>query len=180
MSAVTDHLSPRAREILAVAREQLEDEGVDRLSMRSLGERLGMKAPSLYKHFASKEALEAALISIGFEEQAALFGAALSGSREPLVALGSVYREFAKNNPQLFRLMYDRGLNRALLFEGSEDAAAGPAILAAGEDQDLARAAWALAHGMTTLELAGRFPEDADVDAAWRRGMTALESAVRR
>jgi AcrR family transcriptional regulator len=146
--------------------------------MRQLAARLGIRAPSLYKHFASKDALEAALISIGFDEQAVLFGAALEGSPEPLVAMGEIYREFAKENPQLYRLMYDRGLNRALLFEGSEDAAALPAIRAAGEDQDLARAAWAVAHGMTTLELAGRFPQDADLEAAWRRGMTALGSAV--
>ncbi len=180
MTSAPDSLSPRAREIATAARALLEEEGPSGLSMRKLAARLGIRAPSLYKHFASKEALEAALISIGFDEQAELFGAAFEGSREPLVAMGAVYREFAKQNPQLFRLMYDRGLNRELLFEGSEDAAAGPAIHAAGEDQDLARAAWALAHGMTTLELNGRFPEDADLDAAWRRGMRALESAVRR
>jgi AcrR family transcriptional regulator len=175
-----DSLTPRAREIATVARALLEESGPDGLSMRKLAARLGIRAPSLYKHFASKEALEAALISIGFDEQAVLFGAALEGSREPLVAMGKIYREFAKDNPQLYRLMYDRGLTRALLFPGSEDAAAEPVILAAGADQDLARAAWAFAHGMTTLELNGRFPEDADLDAAWRRGLTALESAARR
>ena len=180
MNAALDSLSPRAREIAAVARELLEEAGADGLSMRRLAARVGIRAPSLYKHFASKEALEAALISIGFDEQAALFGAVLEGSREPLIAMGEVYRQFAKSNPQLFRLMYDRGLNRALLSPGSEDAAAAPAISAAGEDQDLARAVWAFAHGMTTLELNGRFPEDADLEAAWRRGMTALQSAVRR
>lgn len=180
MNGAPDSLSPRALQIAAAARELLEEAGADGLSMRKLAARLGIRAPSLYKHFASKEALEAALISIGFDEQAGLFRAVLADSREPLVAMGEVYRKFAKDNPQLFRLMYDRGLNRALLFEGSEDAAAAPAISAAGEDQDLARAAWAFAHGMTALELNGRFPEDADLDAAWRRGMAALESAVRR
>ena len=111
MSSVTERLSPRAREIVAAARELLEDEGVDRLSMRSLGERLGMKAPSLYKHFASKQALEATLISIGFEEQAQAFQAALNSSREPLAAMGAAYRAYAKLNPQLYRVMYDRPLS---------------------------------------------------------------------
>jgi len=37
------------------------------------------------------------------------------------------------------------------------------------------QAAWAFAHGMTLLELAGRFPEAADLDAAWAAGSAALE-----
>ena len=39
-------------------------------------------------------------------------------------------------------------------------------------DQDRARALWALAHGLTLLELDGRFPGDADIDAAWKAGLT--------
>jgi hypothetical protein len=43
-----------------------------------------------------------------------------------------------------------------------------------GGDGDLARAAFAFAHGMTILELNGRFPPGADLDAAWRRGLAGL------
>ena len=49
-------LSPRAREIVAAARELLEAEGS--VSMRRLADRLGIKAPSLYKHLRDKGALE--------------------------------------------------------------------------------------------------------------------------
>ena len=178
MSSVTERLSPRAREIVAAARELLEDEGVDKLSMRSLGERLGMKAPSLYKHFASKQALEATLISIGFEEQAEAFQAALDGSREPLAAMGAAYRAYAKRNPQLYRLMYDRPLNRSLLVAGTEEAASAPSFEAVGGDEELARAAWAFAHGMTIFELNDRFMAGSDLDTAWRRGIDALQAAV--
>ena len=48
-------------------------------------------------------------------------------------------------------------------------------VRAAGGDRDLARAAWAFAHGMTILELNNRFPAGADLDAAWRRGMDSLD-----
>jgi AcrR family transcriptional regulator len=178
VSSVAEHLSPRAREIVAAARELLEAEGVDRLAMRSLGERLGMKAPSLYKHFASKEALEATLISIGFEEQAEAFQAALENSPEPLAAMGAAYRTYAKRNPQLYRLMYDRPLNRSLLVAGTEEAAAAPSFQAVGGDEELARAAWAFAHGMTIFELNDRFMEGSDLDAAWRYGIDALQAAV--
>ena len=180
MGTVTERLSPRAREILAAARELLEEEGAEGLSMRSLGERLGIKAPSLYKHFPSKESLQAMLISIGFEEQAGLFEATLRDSPEPLVAMARAYRDYAIRNPQLYRLMYDSPLNRPLLVPGTEDAAAAPSLQAAGGDEDLARAAWAFAHGMTTLELNARFSEGADVDAAWRRGIELLQAAARK
>jgi len=50
-----------------------------------------------------------------------------------------------------------------------------PVVQAAGGDRDLARAAFAFAHGMMILELNGRFPADADLDAAWRRGTAALD-----
>ena len=68
-SSATD-LSPRAREIVAAARELLEAEGPEGLSMRRVAERVGIRAPSIYKHLPDKQALEAALISAGFEEWA--------------------------------------------------------------------------------------------------------------
>jgi Tetracyclin repressor-like, C-terminal domain len=35
---------------------------------------------------------------------------------------------------------------------------------------------WASAHGMIMLELNGRFPPDADLDAAWRAGIAAFRA----
>jgi AcrR family transcriptional regulator len=171
-------MSPRRREILKAARELLEAEGLDALSMRNLAERLGIRAPSLYKHFASKDALEAGLISQGFEEQAALFTAALEQSDEPIVAMAEAYRDYGRHHPHLYRLMYDRSLNRDLLTPDSEDRATAPVIQAAGDDEDLTRALWAFAHGMTILELNDRFPRDADLDAAWKRGLAALQASI--
>jgi AcrR family transcriptional regulator len=172
---VLDRFRPRAREIVTVARQLLEDEGLESFSMRKLADRLGVRAPVIYKHFASKSALVAVLISVGFEEQAALFEAALASSAHPLTAMAGIYREYARDNPNLYRLMYDRDLQRPLLLPGSEERAVIPAIRAAGGDRDLARAAWAFAHGMTILELNNRFPAGADLDAAWRRGLASLD-----
>lgn len=148
--------------------------------MRNLARRLGIRAPSLYKHFASKQALEGALISIGFEEQAALFEEALRTSSEPLIEMAGAYRGYARRHPHLYRLMYDGKLDRELLAPGSEERAVAPVIQAAGGDRDLARAAFAFAHGMTILELNRRFPPDAELDQAWRRGITALQQSARR
>jgi len=179
-SNVTDELSPRARQIVTAARELLEQGGVQALSMRHLADRLGIRASSIYKHFQNKEALEAVLISIGFQEQAALFETALEASGKRLTAIVEGYRAWAHSNPQLYRLINDGPINRSLLFPGSEDSVVTPVVRAAGGDRDLARAAWAFAHGMTALELNRRFPDDADLEAVWERGVTALEPSARQ
>jgi len=171
-------LTPRAREILDAARELLESHGPDALSMRNLADRIGIRAPSIYKHFPNKEALEAALISDAFDEQSKLFEQALEAPGKPLVAMTEAYRAYAKRHPHLYRLATDRALNRELLRPGAEERAAAPVVQAAGGDEDLARAIWAFAHGMTILELNARFPDDADLDAAWRRGVEALQRSV--
>jgi AcrR family transcriptional regulator len=167
-------LTARAREIVEAARELLEAEGPEGLSMRRLADRLGIRAPSLYKHFADKQSVEAALISDCFEQQAAAFEAAVAGSDEPLAAIAGVYRSFAKEHPHLYRLMTGGPLQRDRLAPGVEDRAALPLVDAVGGDMDLARAAWAFAHGMTILELDSRFPADADLDTAWRCGLAAF------
>lgn len=177
-SGILDQASPRARQIVQEARKLLEDQGLDALSMRNLAECLGIRAPSLYKHFPGKASLEAVLISIGFEEQAELFEAALRTSRQPLAAMAQAYRTYARQHPHLYRLMYDREVNRSLLTPGSEQRVVVAVVQAAGGDRDLARAAFAFAHGMAILELNNRFPPGADLDAAWRRGMSALENSV--
>jgi AcrR family transcriptional regulator len=175
-SSARSELSPRAREIVAVARLLLEEEGLEGLSMRRLADRLGIRAPSLYKHFADKQELEAALISDAFEEQAAVFETALADAADPLAAIAAAYRAFATAHPHLYRLMTERPLEREKLVPGVEARAGRPVYEAVGEDVDLARATWAFAHGMTNLELNGRFPAEADLDAAWERGVAAFRA----
>lgn len=167
-------LTPRAREIVAAARELLEAEGLDGLSMRRIAERIGIRAPSIYKHLPDKRALEAALISEGFEELAELFEAAVSVADDPLGELAAVYRQFAREHPHLYRLMTERPLPREQLTPDVEQRAAAPIVQAVGGDPDAARAAWAFAHGMIVLELNQRFPPGADLDAAWRTGIDAF------
>ena len=164
--------SARRGQIVEVALELLETGGPDAVSMRNIAERLGIRAPSLYKHVRDKDELEAAMIAVGFEETAGLFEQA-ARRRDPLRALARAYRDFARRRPHLYRLMHDRPLRRDLLPPGLEDRAARPLLEIAG-DRASARALWGFAHGLTILELNGRFPPGADVDAAWKRGLAAF------
>jgi AcrR family transcriptional regulator len=170
MASSADELTPRAREIVDAARELLEAEGPEGLSMRRVAERIGIRAPSIYKHLPDKQALEAAVVSAGFEEWSRAFE---RGDGSP-AALARAYRGYALAHPHLYRLMTERPLDRERLAPGVEERAAAPIAEAAGGDPDVARALWAFAHGMTILELNGRFPEGADVDAAWAAGMTRI------
>jgi AcrR family transcriptional regulator len=168
-------LTRRQREILDVARALLAREGVEALTVGRLAGELGIKPPSLYKHFTGKRRLEAALIAEGLEAQAET----LEAIGPDLAGIARAYRTFALENPQLYRLMTERPLPRDELPPGVEDRAAAPVIRAAGGDRDLARAVWAFAHGMVQLELADRFPPDADLDAAWLTAVRAFEAAAR-
>jgi AcrR family transcriptional regulator len=173
-SSAPDRLSARGQAIVAAARELLEEEGYEALSMRRLAERLGIRAPSIYKHLPDKQALENAVISAAFEEQAEVFECAVEKSDDPAAAIARAYREFARDHPHLYRLMTERPLDREGLAPRAEERAARPVVEAFGGDEARARAAWAFAHGMAILELNGRFPPGADLDAAWARGIAAF------
>lgn len=168
-----DELTPRRREILEAALALVERGGLEALTMRALADSLGMRAPSLYKHFPDKASLEAGLAAIGLEA----FAEWLERADPSLSSVAREYRAFALARPELYRLLTARRLPRERLPADLERRAAAPVISAVG-DPDLARAVWAFAHGMAILELSARFPEGADLDAAWGEGVRAFEASI--
>jgi AcrR family transcriptional regulator len=80
--------------VVAAGRLLLEQEGPEALTMRRLAERVGIRAPSLYKHLPDKAALEAAIIATGLEEAAATFEQAVDGSDA-----GTGSRTWARSSP---------------------------------------------------------------------------------
>ncbi len=167
-------MSERSGQIVDAARALIEEGGAAALTMRALGERLGIRAPSLYKHFPDKGAVEAEVITLALRELAIALGTA-----DSLDSLAEAYRAYALAHPHLYRLMSSGPLPRHLLPAGVEDEAALPLVRAVGGDPDRARAVWAFAHGMVILELDGRFPPDADLDGAWRAGLITFAALVR-
>jgi AcrR family transcriptional regulator len=172
---VVEPLSPRAQQVVAEARDLLENEGSDALTMRRLAEQLGIRAPSLYKHVPHKAALEAAIIADGFQQAAQAFEAATDRAADPLPALVDAYRRFAAAHPHVYRLMTDRPLPRDLLPPGLEARTAAPLLRATGTPAR-ARAAWAFIHGMIMLELNSRIPTDVVTQQAWNSGIAAFRT----
>lgn len=167
--------SPRAVEVVAAAAQIVEAEGTDALTMRRLAEDLGIRAPSLYKHFPDKAALEVALVEDSLLDMGAALHEALArpGRRQPVASLLAAYRRQGVQHPNLYRLATAGPLARAHLAPGVEDWAGAPFYLATG-DPHRAQALFAFAHGMVILEIDERFPPASELDRTWRAGAAAF------
>ena len=92
--------------------------------------------------------------------------------------LAAAYRAWAVAHAELYALMTAEPLPLDRLPPGLEAAAADPLLSAFG-DEHVARAPCASAHGLVTLELARRFPPEADLDAAWAAMVAAYAPFAR-
>lgn len=176
-------MTERREQLLDLAERVLEREGLAGFGVNALAREAGIKPPSIYKHFAGAADLQHALISRWFRRLAAALDAASLAGADPDTAASTVasfaaaYRAAALAAPQLYRLATDGPLDRALLEPGAERAAMAATLRLFGEEEgehDRSRLAWAAAHGLVSLEIAGRFPPGADIDAAWRALAAAL------
>ncbi len=161
--------TPRAQQIVEVAGRLLEAEGPQALTMRRLADELGIAAPSIYKHFASKAAVELALISDALWE----IGRVSHAAGEDPQALARTYRRMGTTSPNLYRLATHGPLDRSALQPGLEEWAGNPWFVATG-DPAVAQAFWSFAHGMVMLEIDGRYPPGSDLDATWAAGVRAF------
>ena len=172
-SNVSEAATARQQQIVDVAGGILESEGPDALTMRRLASELGIKAPSLYKHFADKSAVESALIERGFR----LWGerARWAGTEpgDQLTNLAAAHRSVAREHPHLYRLMTTGELDRSRITPGLEEWSGAP-IGDLFSDGETARAFWAFMHGMCILEIDNRFPPGSDLDRAWSNGLAAF------
>lgn len=143
----------------------LEELGWEAVSMRPLADRLGMRAPSLYKHFSKRDQIRSVLVAQGLVEMGDALHAVLarSGSVSDLLA---AYRDTGRRNPNLYRLATSGTLDRASLPDGLEEWSGAPFFVVTG-DEFLAQALWSFAHGALTLELDGRYPPGSDLDRTW-------------
>lgn len=171
----------RFPEMVAAAREVLETEGPEALTMRRVAARLGIREPSLYKHSRGRDELLAAVVASGMRElaegrQEALRGA--TGIADALVGLAAHQRQFAAEHPHLYRLMFDRPFPRELLAAQADAEAWRPVVELLGSEERV-WAALAFAHGMLELERTGRLAPGARLEAVWRVGLEAFGGASR-
>jgi AcrR family transcriptional regulator len=184
MSPTPARTSPDA--ITSAARAILEEDGLEAVTMQAVAERVGVRAPSLYKHVADRNALIRAVTGAVTDDLAAALRAP-RGSRDPrggLRAMARRYRTFVHENPAGYTLLFTR-LGPDLLPTEATMAALGEPIVTVvaqlvGEDRALeaARTFVAWAHGFTSLELAGGFRLGGDIDAAYASGIELILAGI--
>ena len=99
-------------EFLKIAFEFIHKEDVDKLTLKVLSDATGTSRSAIYRHFSSKDALMEEIIRQGFEEFDRVSSPMLRNQEIPLVDrfynTCKIYIEWAKENPNLYRLLLGR------------------------------------------------------------------------
>jgi AcrR family transcriptional regulator len=149
----------------------VEEEGPKGLSLRGAARRSGVSPAAVYRHFADKEALLAAVATEGFEELGRELEAVAEAVEDPierLLRLGVTYVGFAAENASRYRVMFgdeipDRAVHPELdraarhtfaqLERAVEDGHAAGRI--AGKPRAVTLLSWSVVHGLASLILDG-------------------------
>lgn len=161
------HHGDLRRALIEAARRILEAEGPSALSLRAVAREAGVSPAAPYHHFKDKTELLEAVAQEGWEmldEVIAQAKAKAASPDEALNAIGVGYVCFARDNPALYRVMYDTVRDREALpddMHGDKDSAyckVRDTIVDAGGDPsdeldlELATiASWCAAHGLAEM-----------------------------
>lgn len=159
--------------LISAGTAALELTGNADVSLRETARRAGVSPTATYRHFASKEALLAAIAERGFADLEQRFSKVENG----LADFGRVYVGFAKDRPAMFRLMFGGSYSISTLSDGDlkvgrgaygvlTNAVAKHADLSPDDPKVLRRAVrvWSLVHGYAMLLLDDRLPDAAQSD----------------
>lgn len=97
------------QELIAAAAQQLAEAGDDGLSLRGVAREVGIAAPSVYLHFASKEALLQAVLAEHFQALKRSIQEAAARAVGPAAKLRAgclAYCRFAEEQPGPYRVLF--------------------------------------------------------------------------
>ena len=165
--------------IVRAARDLLEADGLDGLTMQAVAKRVGVQAPSLYKHVRDRQELIRLVAEDALREL-------VDGMRPGATAVEMMtgLRLFARGRPAAFQLVMTPGrgtprVSAATNFASSETLLRAATELAGDAHAlEAARTLMAWAVGFISMELAGSFRLGGDIDRAWDFGVTRLVAAV--
>lgn len=105
--AVEDRAALTREAVVAAARAEIVEKGLDALSLRQVGAALGVTAPALYAYVADKRDLLRAVAELEFGSLIEAFDAVDEPDPvERLRRLSRTYIEYALDNPELFKTMF--------------------------------------------------------------------------
>lgn len=171
------HHGDLSRALLQEAVRTIQRSGVQALTLRAVGKKIGVSRTALYRHFADKSGLLAAVAREGFRMlrlQLVEVWAEHGGGREGLDAMGLAYVKFAVDQPSHYRVMFGGYVDRAGVRDpalAKEGAAAFQAlvdaivslqqqrIVKADPPLQLAQYIWANVHGIAMLAIDGQLKQ---------------------
>ena len=160
------HHGDLSRALVEAARRILEAEGPAALSLRAVAREAGVSPAAPYHHFKDKCELIDAVAQQGWEALGEAIGEARRNAPSPRAALGeigSAYVKFARQNPALYRIMYDGIRDQEAMPEHAQDKDSGytqveQAIIEAGGNPEdpleleiAFMAAWCASHGIAEM-----------------------------
>jgi AcrR family transcriptional regulator len=176
------HHGDLRRALLDEALRTIETEGVEHLTLRTVGSRLGVSRSALYRHFADKQSLLATVGKEGFRKLRQALADAWEGNghgRTGFDAMHRAYVQFAVEHPSHYRVMFGGFIESAAKDDHfiSEARGAFQVLVDALVEQQnagdirrddpvlMARFVWALVHGTAMLFIDGQLPEPAQREA---------------
>ncbi|KUH86348.1 MULTISPECIES: TetR/AcrR family transcriptional regulator [unclassified Mycobacterium] len=182
--------------------EQLRDEILDAttdllletghakdVSIRSVAQRVGVTPPSIYLHFADKDALLDAVCARYFEnldEEMQRAAADEPSTIDVLRAQGMAYVRFALKTPELYRIAtmgpgrpgsdVDVALNSSAFahIRSSVESLMAEGVFAAGDSTVVALELWASAHGVAAMLISRPYLPWGDVEEFTDRALRAV------
>jgi len=191
------HHGDLRRALLDEALRTIQTHGVEHLTMRSVGERLGVSRSALYRHFADKQSLLATVGTEGFRmlRQALADAWERNGRcRSGFAGMARAYVQFAVEHPSHYRVMFGGFIESAAKddeFIGEARAAFQVLVDALVEQQNtcairrdepvlMAHFVWALVHGTAMLVIDGQLPEATQREALEQYAFKRIYASIRR
>jgi AcrR family transcriptional regulator len=190
------HHGDLRRALLEEALRTIQTHGVEQLTLRTVGQRLGVSRSALYRHFSDKQALLAAVGREGFRALRLALTEAWERNgrgRGGFEAMAIAYVQFAVSHPSHYRVMFGRfveSCDKDTEFV-AEAAAAFQVLVDSLVDQQeagivrrddpllLARFIWSLVHGVAMLVIDGQLRGvDEQGDVVNRYAIERIRAAI--
>jgi AcrR family transcriptional regulator len=190
------HHGDLRRALIDQALRTIDREGVEGLTLRTVGDALGVSRTALYRHFSDKQALVAGVAREGFRTLRLTLVEAWERTgrgQAGFQAMGEAYLQFAVTHPSHYRVMFGRfvesGARDPELVQEAEAAfqALVDALVAQQRDglarRDdpilLARFVWSMVHGIAMLTIDGQLRDgDGSVTRFTRYASQRLQAAI--
>jgi AcrR family transcriptional regulator len=163
------HHGDLQRSLVEAAIETIRSEGLEALTLRSVGAKVGVSRTALYRHFESKAALLARVAADGFRLLHATLTQVIANSppeaADTLQVLAAAHVAFALANPSYYQTMFGgvirgwRGYPELVQWAGASLDLVAEVVrdaqrrgrIGPHDPMDVAEIFWSLSHGLATL-----------------------------